>query len=92
MKSPTLIEIKTVLEATLKGKYVFALVLGSAATERFHKESDLDIAVYFKDIPDFEKTVSYKNLLEDKLKIDCDLIVLNKFDPIFAIKVIETGR
>ena len=53
MKSLTQQEIKTDVETVLQGQYLFAILLGSAATPRFHNESDIDLAVYFK------KTLSF---------------------------------
>ena len=92
MKSLTQEEIKTSFETLLQGQYLFAVLLGSAATPRFYHESDIDLAVYFKKTLSFEELSQFTSKLSDKFELNCDLINLNKIDPIFARQVIETGR
>ena len=70
----------------------FAYLMGSAETERFNKESDIDIAVYWKDsCPDEQKSKCWM-ALSDKFNREIDLISLNKIDVIFARQVLEKGR
>lgn len=85
-------EIKQAIEDIFFDKYHFALLLGSAATERFHSESDIDIAVYFKTEIPSEELSKLSLQLEEAFAWDCDLIQLNKTDTIFARQVLETGR
>jgi predicted nucleotidyltransferase len=92
------IELKTKL---VLEKYVeFCFLLGSAATLRFHKESDVDLAVFWnssvlnstsKDV-DFDFKLKILNELEEAFHRDIDLVSLNNIDVIYAIQVIETGK
>lgn len=75
----------------------FSFLMGSAGTERFHNESDIDIAIYFN-YPDVQHKIDYDVLFKMQSRLseyfnrDCDLVALNKIDPIFARQVLETGR
>jgi len=71
----------------------FCFLLGSAATPRFRQDSDIDIAVYWKNGEiDFNIRLKIINELEDKLGHDIDLISLNNIDVIYGIQVVDTGR
>ncbi|MBY0384874.1 nucleotidyltransferase domain-containing protein [bacterium] len=72
--------------------FQFAILLGSALTDRFHKESDIDIAIMFNKEPIFAQLAKWKNLLYEEFDKEWDLVVLNKIDPIYAHQVLETGR
>ncbi len=72
--------------------FQFAILLGSVLTNRFHAESDIDVAIHFAQEPKFEVLAKWKELLLEELQRDWDLIVLNKIDPIYANQVLETGR
>jgi predicted nucleotidyltransferase len=61
-------------------------------TERFHNDSDIDIAAHFINEPTFEELVALKAKIERELNRDIDLVSLNFVDPIFAQQVLETGR
>ena len=53
----------------------FCFLLGSAATPRFRKDSDIDIAVYWKNGEiDFNLRLKIINELEDKLGHDINII------------------
>ncbi len=70
----------------------FAFLMGSAETKRFHAESDIDVAVFWKTSCDELKKKQYLQTLEEKFNRDVDLISLNKIDVVFARQVLETGR
>ena len=70
----------------------FAFLMGSAETERFHAESDIDVAVFWKTSCDELKKQEYRRTLEENFNRDVDLISLNKIDVVFARQVLETGR
>ena len=84
--------IKTVLESLLIDQIEFAYLLGSAGTERFQSESDIDLAIYWKKIPEFSEMVEIKAKLEDHFKRDVDLVSINTTDLIFSRQILETGR
>jgi predicted nucleotidyltransferase len=71
----------------------FCFLLGSAATPRFRQDSDIDIAVFWKNGEiDFNQKLKIVNELEDKLGYAIDLISLNNIDIIYGIQVVDTGR
>ena len=92
------------IEATTKqilGEYaLFCFLLGSAATPRFNKESDIDLAVFWNpsiinsDINDvdFKLKLTILNKLEEAFLHDIDLVSINNIDVIYGIQVISTGR
>jgi predicted nucleotidyltransferase len=93
MKTPTTEEISSVALRLLSTEAVFCYLLGSADTPRFHSESDIDIAVYWKGGElSFERRVELKTNLEDQLGHPVDLISLNTIDVIYGVQVLETGR
>ncbi len=70
----------------------FAFLMGSAETERFHTQSDIDVAVFWKTSCDESKRQQHWRALEEKFNRDVDLISLNRIDVIFARQVLESGR
>jgi predicted nucleotidyltransferase len=94
MKKPlTQIQIGQTLEHLLTNQVEFAYLLGSAGTERFHTESDIDLAIFWKKEPKLPELSSISNELTEKLNDhDVDLISLNTADLIFSRQVLETGR
>jgi len=81
------------VEKVFKPYAEFCLIFGSFATQKIHKESDLDIAVYFLEEPSWEQ----KQKLLDKLKTvlefeNMDLVSLNSADLIITYEVFSTGK
>ncbi|MFW6128763.1 MAG: type VII toxin-antitoxin system MntA family adenylyltransferase antitoxin [Candidatus Aminicenantaceae bacterium] len=79
----------------------FAFLFGSGARAHMRKESDMDIAVYFKPEQDleweeFEKTYESENRialdLERLLKKEVDLIVLNRAKALLADEILRKGH
>lgn len=86
-------KIQLSLEQVLDEHAEFCFLLGSAATPRFRQDSDIDIAIFWKDDDvKFEFKLKLINELEEKLGHDIDLITLNNIDVIYGIQVIDTGR
>ena len=86
-------KIQSVVDDTIDKLSDFCFLLGSAATPRFRQDSDIDIAVFWKngDI-DFNLKLKILNEIEDKLGHAIDLISLNNIDVIYGIQVVDTGR
>ncbi len=84
--------ISQILTETLIQEAEFVFLMGSAETERFHAESDIDVAVFWKTSCDELKKKQCLQTLEEKFNRDVDLISLNKINVIFARQVLETGR
>lgn len=70
----------------------FAFLMGSAETNRFHANSDIDVAVFWKNSCTKEQINAHCQILEDKFNREVDLVSLNNIDVIFARQVLETGR
>lgn len=85
-------EIRAAVKKTSGPDIAFAYLLGSAGTSRFHQESDVDLGVYWRKIPEWTKLNEIKNKLESLFKRDVDLVSLNTCDLIFSRQVLETGR
>lgn len=66
-----------------KEKIIMAFLFGSFAKGKNWKNSDVDIAVYLKDYSENE-IIKLWNELEDLLKKDVDLIILNTCKPLIA--------
>lgn len=84
--------ISKILAETLADQAEFAFLMGSAETERFRPDSDIDVAVFWKETVTSEQMNFLCRNLEKKFNRDVDLISLNKIDVIFARQVLETGR
>lgn len=86
-------EIRLAINEILDPHSEFCFLLGSAGTPRFRQDSDIDIAVFWKngDV-DFNLKLEIINKLENKLSRDIDLISLNSIDVIYGIQVVDTGR
>jgi hypothetical protein len=66
-----------------------AFLLGSQATGKISRSSDIDIAVYFLIEPDLEEIHRLWGGLEDLLKKEVDFIVLNKAPAIIAWEALK---
>lgn len=84
--------VKSIICDTLSDAGEFVYLMGSAGTDRFHDESDIDIAVYWKPNTTEEEKASIRNNLMAIFDREIDLVALNRIDIIFARKVLETGR
>lgn len=86
-------KIQSIVDQTIGKLSDFCFLLGSASTPRFRQDSDIDIAVYWRNGEiDFDHKLKIMNELEEKLGHDIDLISLNNIDVIYGIQVIDTGR
>lgn len=84
--------IKNTVKEILDAKVEFSYLVGSAGTERFHDESDIDLVVFWKETPaNKDRTKAWIDL-ESKFNRDLELVTLSKIDIIFARQVLETGR
>lgn len=70
---------------------LLVFLFGSIVNGIFHEESDIDLGVYYKQIPN---TIEYFEMKEDyseKLKKEVDIVVLNITDPIIRMQVLKNG-
>ena len=77
-----------------KPEVLSAYLYGSQASGAFRKDSDVDIAVVLKparNLQSFAKILKYRSGLEDLLKKDVDVIVVNNADRFLALQVFSKG-
>ncbi len=67
----------------------FAFLFGSYASGKAFKESDVDIAVYFKEGYSFERVKKIWSDLEDLLRKDIDVVILNTAAPLVGYSAIR---
>jgi uncharacterized protein len=69
-------------------------IFGSRAKKREHKQSDLDIAILFDvdAVPSLNETLELKSNLEQDLKKDVDVVILNQANPILKHQVFKYGK
>ena len=84
--------ITKIINETLTDLAEFGYLMGSAETERFNIKSDIDVAVFWKEMCTEDQKKKCWAALEDKFNRDVDLVSLNDTDVIFARQVLETGR
>ena len=68
-----------------------AFLIGSQASGRARPESDVDVAVLFYSHPSAEEVLSLKGDLEDLVRNDIDLVLLNGAGPVIGIQALKTG-
>ncbi|MFZ4404122.1 MAG: type VII toxin-antitoxin system MntA family adenylyltransferase antitoxin [Pseudobdellovibrionaceae bacterium] len=71
---------------------VFLYLMGSFDTPRFNEESDIDLAIFYKQNVSLETKYQLSRDLNFKFDIQIQLVELNDIDPIFAHQVLQTGR
>ncbi len=86
------INFSKILSEVLSKHSRFCFLLGSADTERFREDSDVDVAIFWNDGTNEEIKKSCLQKLEDIFNRDVDLVSLNNTDDIFARQVLENGR
>jgi len=71
---------------------LFALVFGSAASGKFKKDSDIDIAIYVKEDLEPSEYLKLVTNLCDLVKREVHLIVLNKASPLLRHQVMKEKK
>jgi len=83
-------KIKTILEA--RPEVSAAWLFGSAHTNRMTPESDIDIAVFFSNNPDFDSKIELLTSLQDATNFEkIDLVTLNGVSPVLQFEAV-TGK
>ena len=86
-------DLITKLASFFKVRYDISLafLMGSQASGRARSESDVDVAVLFYSHPSAEEILSLKGDLEDLVRNDIDLVLLNSSGPVIGIQALKTG-
>lgn len=93
LEPATELKIKKLLETD--NNVELAYLFGSALKEKNRYESDLDIAIYFKEEPTVLEIGALVIRIQESIDIKIDLIALNKLDvlnPALAYAVISEGK
>jgi len=83
---------ESLISSPLSNRIIFAYLLGSAGTPRFNSESDIDLAIYWREIPSLDEQFAVKGAIEERFCRELDWVTINNTDPIFARQLLETGR
>ncbi len=87
--SDTIARLKEFLESD--ANVCFAFIFGSYAKGRQKKGSDIDIAIYFKNIPEGIDLLYFINALSDLINKEVDLVVLNNASAFLRHQVMKYG-
>ncbi len=82
-------QLKTFFKDINDASLVF--LFGSFTTKQTTPNSDIDIGILFKKIPDIYEINDMKEDLAALLKRDVDLVVLNDASPILRMQVLKNG-
>ena len=95
-KDDFLFSIKAILQDFYKDRedvaavYLFGSILGPI----FSDQSDIDIGVLYQPnrLPDFDLRLQEQAELSDQLKVQVDLVALNRVSPILGYQVLKYGE
>ena len=83
-------EIKSVLST--RSDVLLAFVFGSFTEGRLTKESDVDVAILFDNIPDFSTITDIGDEISSITGLKTDIVVLNGASPIIKMQVLKKGQ
>lgn len=74
-----------------KEEILLVFIFGSLVGGHMTGESDVDIAILFKRMPDFKEILHLKDDLSELIKRETDIVVLNNSSPIIRMQVLKNG-
>jgi predicted nucleotidyltransferase len=87
------IPIIKILRDCLRDKVKFALVYGSILTRSFHRNSDVDVALYpIKYGSTLSDMLKFQSELSDLIQRDTDVVFLDRADLIITMQILANGR
>lgn len=85
--------IETEIIKHFKDDSLFIYTFGSIATEKkFNRESDIDFAIYLKNIPTNFSILDYARDFYLEMEREVDIVILNKADIIITMQVLTNGK
>lgn len=75
-----------------KEEILLAFIFGSAVSGRLTKDSDVDIAVLFRNIPGFSDILKVIGAVSDVIGREVDIVDLNNSSPIIRMQVLKNGK
>jgi predicted nucleotidyltransferase len=81
------------LEDFFKGQppVLLAFLFGSMAADQMRPESDVDIGILFKKVPNYKTVSSLGDKISTLLKKEIDPVVLNNSSPIINMQILKKG-
>lgn len=74
-----------------RGNASLVFLFGSFVTKQISSNSDIDIGILFKKLPDIYEINDIKDDLSALLKRDADIVVINEASPILKMQVVKNG-
>lgn len=74
-----------------KEETLLVFIFGSLVGGHMTRESDVDIAILFKRMPDFKEILHLKDEVSELMKRETDIVVLNNSSPIIRMQVLKNG-
>ncbi len=87
--SDTIARLKEFLESD--ANVCFAFIFGSYAKGRQKKGNDIDLLIYFKNVPEGIDLLYFINALSDLINKEVDLVVLNNASAFLSHQVMKYG-
>ncbi len=94
MKNPIFQEIVPRLKEYFidKEEVLLAFIFGSAVSGRMTNESDVDIAVLFKKMPEVSNVLEITDSVSEAIGREVDIVVLNDSSPVIRMQVLRNGK
>jgi len=83
-------EIKEFLAS--KEEVLLSFIFGSFIEGRLTEESDIDIAILFKNKPDFSFLIDIMDRINQITGREADIVILNEASPIIKMQVLKKGK
>jgi predicted nucleotidyltransferase len=70
---------------------LLAFIFGSFTENRLTRESDVDVAILFRNTPDYSLIVDIMDGISEISDRDTDIVVLNNASPIVKMQILKKG-
>lgn len=74
-----------------RSRVLLVFLFGSAASGKMTSDSDIDVGILFENEPDIYEINELKSELNEILKREIDLAVLNSASPVLKMQVLKKG-
>ena len=74
-----------------KADVLIIFMFGSSVKGHLTEDSDIDIAILFKELPDLYAINQIRDELSNLIKREVDVVVLNNSSPIIRMQVLKNG-
>ncbi len=74
-----------------KADVYLIFIFGSSVKGHLTEESDVDVAILFKELPDLYAINQIRDELSNLIKREVDVVVLNNSSPIIRMQILKNG-